>query len=684
MKHVLQHKTKLIFLLAIILMTSTWIPMVEAEFGDLQAGARSMGMGGAFVAIADDASAALYNPAGIGEIQYMDVLLNYTNLFAGLTNGSIYTGYAGLVIPTNSLGNFGVGFYQRGSSVNSKNLFNESVIALTYARKLNRKASIGIAPKILMNSWNTSVTYVDENPYFGGSNGKTGMDMDFGLLYRPFENLALGFAVENLIAADMAINSAATDKIDRVIKPGIAFHIGQRLSPYVDRYPATIVADVLYKMRDQRESVTRFQFGAEGWLINDGILGLRVGFSSGDENHQSVTLGASFRLTPIHPGLQLDYGFQAQQNTLEDVATHRFALRFNNVPVVKRIKDREAIKVALVAEPNMFSPNNDGRMDILKLRPLAPTELGVQSWSVKIYTQNTGDVVRTYEGEGLPPLELTWRGQDDNGMKLPDGEYYGVLEVLTAYEGVFSSANTQLILDTVPPEVNARAVPETFMPLNADGSLPNATAFKLLANDALTGTEAWSLYIRKKGEKDNIKSFTGRGVPADDVIWNGNDENNFIDPEGGIYVFVLEAVDKVGNRAWTDAKEVYTSTMFLAGSVSGTLQMVTEKIFFDFDKATIKPESYSILDRIVRELEKFKEYSLVISAHTDNVGTDQYNLDLSQRRAESVMEYLKNRDAIRRVVEAKGYGESRPIDTNETDAGRARNRRVELVLVPRG
>lgn len=681
MKILFSTKNKLIIFL--LLLSVPWATSAVAGFGDLQAGARSMGMGGAFTGLADDASAILTNPAGLGGIQYLDILVNYDDVFAGLTQGSVYSGYAGIVVPSQSLGHFGVGFYQRGTSVNDESLYDETVMALSYARPINVKFSLGLTAKMLRTAWNFPTEVPAIETHFNGDDGKSAMDLDLGIMYRPFENFTLGFALENVMATDMAINSNSTDKLDRIFKPGVAFRIGEKLNPYVERYPATIVAEVMYTNRDQRDNVSRFQIGAEGWLIGDGIMGLRVGYSTGDEDHASITMGASFRLTPIHPGLQLDYGFQdLQGQSIQGVMTHRFALRFNNVPVIKPL-DRDQIRLALVADPNMFSPNMDGRMDVMRLRPTAPSNLGIQSWTVKIFTKNTGDLVRTYEGQGLPPLELTWRGKDDNGMELPDGEYYGLLQVVTAFNGNLSSPNTDLILDTTAPEASARAIPKTFMPLNEDGTLPNATEILLSANDALAGTEAWSLFIRKKGERENFASFTGRGAPSEPVLWDGSDKNGFIDPEGGAYVFVLEAVDKVGNRAWTEPNEVYTSTMVRAGAESGTMQMVHEKIFFDFDQATIKPESYPVLDRIVRELEKFADYSLVISAHTDHMGSDEYNLDLSQRRAESVMEYLKQRDAIRRVLEAKGYGESRPIDTNETEEGRARNRRVELVLVPR-
>lgn len=663
-------------LLALIVIVGLSTP-TYAGFTDLNAGARSMGMGGAFVGLADDASAPLYNPAGIGSFQRMDLLFNYSSLYGGLTNGSLYSGYAGAVVPTASMGTFGLGFYQRGASVSSENLYTESVLVLNYAQQI-KQLSLGMTVKSLISSWNSD--RLINNDYLT-DDGATAVDVDLGLLYHPFPNLSLGVAAENVIGADMAIGDNGEDKLDRVLKTGIAFRIGEQLSPYAPRFPATIVADVIYKMRNERDAVSRVQFGAEGWLIGDGLLALRAGYATGDEEYEAVTVGASFRLKPIHPGLQLDYGYQAP-NEVKEVNTHRFALRFHNEPVIKQL-DPSEVEIKLIAEPSMFSPNNDGRMDITTLRPIAPQDLEIESWSVRLYTRNTGDMVRSFEGVGRAPAELTWRGQDNNGTHLPDGEYYGVHDVTSLFSGSFNSPNTVIMLDTKPPEVFARVSPQTFMPLNEDGSLPSRATFRLSANDALSGTDAWSLYIRKDGTNENYRTFTGRGAPAEDITWDGTDDAGNINYEGGSYVYVLEAVDKVGNRAWTEPQQVFTSTRVRMGPSEGTLQMLHEKIFFDLDKATLKPQSLPVLDKVVNELAKFPEYSLVVSAHTCDLGSDEYNLELSQKRAESVMEYLQSHDAIQRVVEAKGYGESRPMVPNTGEENRKKNRRVEMFLVPR-
>jgi outer membrane protein OmpA-like peptidoglycan-associated protein len=106
---------------------------------------------------------------------------------------------------------------------------------------------------------------------------------------------------------------------------------------------------------------------------------------------------------------------------------------------------------------------------------------------------------------------------------------------------------------------------------------------------------------------------------------------------------------------------------------------VTYGIYFDFNKDTIKPESEPVLKEIVQAMTDNPDWKLTVEGHTDNIGGDTYNLDLSKRRAAAVKEALVTRFQIAPDRLANdGYGASRPVETNDTLEGRARNRRVEL------
>ena len=108
---------------------------------------------------------------------------------------------------------------------------------------------------------------------------------------------------------------------------------------------------------------------------------------------------------------------------------------------------------------------------------------------------------------------------------------------------------------------------------------------------------------------------------------------------------------------------------------------VLRNIYFDFDKATFRDESYLELNKLETMLAQNPGMTIEIAGHTDRIGTKAYNKDLSQRRANAVKDYLVNKGIDARRVDAVGYGEERPLASNDDEAeGRELNRRVEFVV----
>ncbi|MBC8082261.1 MAG: OmpA family protein [Hymenobacter sp.] len=108
------------------------------------------------------------------------------------------------------------------------------------------------------------------------------------------------------------------------------------------------------------------------------------------------------------------------------------------------------------------------------------------------------------------------------------------------------------------------------------------------------------------------------------------------------------------------------------------LQEATKFIQFEFNKATLKPASFPTLDGLVEILNAYPDYTLGISAHADNKGDDNYNLRLSDDRAASARTYMLSKGVPATRIVSHGYGESKPIADNATEAGRTQNRRVEF------
>jgi outer membrane protein OmpA-like peptidoglycan-associated protein len=105
-------------------------------------------------------------------------------------------------------------------------------------------------------------------------------------------------------------------------------------------------------------------------------------------------------------------------------------------------------------------------------------------------------------------------------------------------------------------------------------------------------------------------------------------------------------------------------------------------ITFDTDRAEVKPEFYPVLNSVGIVLNEFNRTLVDVRGHTDADGSDNYNRDLSERRAGAVAEYLVAQGNKPQRFQAIGLGESEPVAPNETEAGKAENRRVEIEIVP--
>lgn len=105
-------------------------------------------------------------------------------------------------------------------------------------------------------------------------------------------------------------------------------------------------------------------------------------------------------------------------------------------------------------------------------------------------------------------------------------------------------------------------------------------------------------------------------------------------------------------------------------------------ITFDFNSYAVKPQFQATLNEVAQTLNNYPATMIDVLGHTDSVGSDAYNQTLSEQRAQAVANYLSSRGVQRVRMATRGYGESMPIADNNTEVGRAQNRRVEIKVVP--
>ncbi|NJM80585.1 MAG: OmpA family protein [Flavobacterium sp.] len=151
---------------------------------------------------------------------------------------------------------------------------------------------------------------------------------------------------------------------------------------------------------------------------------------------------------------------------------------------------------------------------------------------------------------------------------------------------------------------------------------------------------------------------------------------------GGVVGGVAGGV--IGNKMDKQAREIKTA---LPGAeverVGEGIRLVLgeNSVNFDFNKATLTPLAKQNLDKLVPVFKDYSDTNITIFGYTDNKGADDYNLNLSQQRATSVRNYLSQKGLVSSRFVIKGMGEAEPIEDNETEAGRSKNRRVEFAIV---
>jgi outer membrane protein OmpA-like peptidoglycan-associated protein len=163
-------------------------------------------------------------------------------------------------------------------------------------------------------------------------------------------------------------------------------------------------------------------------------------------------------------------------------------------------------------------------------------------------------------------------------------------------------------------------------------------------------------------------------------------EYKIVLPYGAKYSYRAEAKGSIGIEKFIDLteikahKEIKNDNIIVAPIEVG-VELPLNNIFFEYAKATLRPDSYPELDRIADTMKENPNLAIEIQGHTDNVGSNESNLKLSQDRAEAVRKYLISKKIQTARVTSVGYGETKPVATNDTEEGRAQNRRVQLAIV---
>lgn len=206
---------------------------------------------------------------------------------------------------------------------------------------------------------------------------------------------------------------------------------------------------------------------------------------------------------------------------------------------------------------------------------------------------------------------------------------------------------------------------------------PKVTLFKgvVMDEEKLAPIEAF-IEIVDNEKHEVISTFNSNSSTGKFLVSLPGGKNYGIAVKAENYLFYSDNFNIPDSAGYVEVEK----NVFLKRLAVGK-KIILKNIFYEFNKATLGPESVSELDRMVTLMNENPALKIEISSHTDSKGSDEYNAKLSQARAQSVVDYLINKGIAKDRLTAKGYGESQPIEKNDTEEGRQMNRRTEFKIL---
>lgn len=346
--------------------------------------ARTIGVGGAFVSVADEPIGTLWNPAALTQVFRNVIFVETARLFEETTINSISFGTPerrmlpgfGLTVIS-----FGSGAFERTNELNDVTgefKEGETAFLLSASKSIGTRLALGANLKMVRQN-------IDE---FSAS----GAGVDFGVLFHALPSVTIGASMLN------------------VGGPGLTLRDTEESYPSDYRGGVTLRflagrAMLTTEISSRPDYGTRFHAGTEFWAHP--MLALRMGY-----NDEYFSGGASFALAS---GIRIDYGMSDHLLGI----THRFGLSYGF----------GGFYASSRAEPPVFSPI--GAQSVTRFDLEARTKADAVNWSLEI-VDKSAQVVRKFSGAGLPPAHVMWDGKNETGMPLADGIYTYQLVVVDA------------------------------------------------------------------------------------------------------------------------------------------------------------------------------------------------------------------------------------------------------------
>ncbi|NLB34980.1 MAG: hypothetical protein GX817_04065 [Elusimicrobia bacterium] len=289
-----------------------------AGFQDYGWGARGAGKAGAFMASVNDASAMMWNPAGLSDIFMKEAVLSYHKPYAGLDGLSLNMGFLAFAYPLDDIANFGFA----AATFDGDGKYSETTIQLTAAKDFTEMLNFypmslsgGVSLRYLANKYKWDDALRDLGDPITSKDGKSAVTADIGLIFQPVYGLPIGLTLKNLLPADVGL--AGKDIVPLEAKLGVAKKL-----VFVGAFDSLTPELVLGYRNHEHDGGFSWAVGVEGWLMNNS-LGVRGGI-----NGNELALGASIEKFFGSHVFRLDYAAVISFTFGDNMGSHRFTTSY--------------------------------------------------------------------------------------------------------------------------------------------------------------------------------------------------------------------------------------------------------------------------------------------------------------------------------------------------------------------
>jgi outer membrane protein OmpA-like peptidoglycan-associated protein len=309
----------------------------------------------------------------------------------------------------------------------------------------------------------------------------------------------------------------------------------------------------------------------------------------------------------------------------------------------------------------------------------------VKNWKFEVFEKGLTTPVRVFKGLSEVPEKITWDGKDNNGNIVPDGTYTGTLTVVTKKQ-THTPQGAAYIVDNTVPLITLNVAEDILFV--TEGKLPKGAQMDLSASDE-TGIDFkrtnLEIFTQKKAK---VKTFTFNGFVPEYILWDGIDDYYNRMMPAGQYNIVFTVYDEHGNSSQVKSRITLVDYVppkieaaKVAESPKGLVINLSSSVLFASGESKLLRGSQKSMDQVIEVLKAYPSNKVVIAGHTDSSGNEAKNIELSLKRAQSVRDYIVSKGIDEARLTVQGFGSKQEAASNATVAGRALNRRVEIIIL---